>query len=236
MSFYSDFADVYERVFPVRDETVEFLTDVIGPPPLRVLDLGCGPGRLGARLADLGYRWTGLDLDEAMIARCRAERPDLDARVLDLRRVGELADTYDAAICLGNVLPHLDRVDLTGFLGALHHRLVPDAPWIVQTVNFDKLRGQGSYDFQPLEMDDGLVFHRRYTGLDGPNCRFSTRLTRAGAELFRGDVRMTPLTLDDLEARHSVAGFELDVLTADFQDGTYKPGSSPGRVVVFRRE
>lgn len=236
MSFYSDFADVYERVFPVREDAVEFVTDVIGPPPLRVLDLGCGPGRLGARLTDLGYEWTGLDVDEAMIARCKAERPDLDARVLDMRRVGDLEDTFDAAVCLGNSLPHLDRVDMTGFLGALHHRLKPDAPWIVQTVNFDKLRGQGNYAFPPLELDEGLTFHRRYTGLDGPNCRFQTRLTQDGDELFQGEVRMTPLTLADLEARHSAAGFELDVLTADFQDTTYQPGTSLGRVVVFRRE
>ncbi|HPF35677.1 class I SAM-dependent methyltransferase [bacterium] len=236
MSFYSDFADVYERVFPVRQDTVDFVTDIIGPAPLRVLDLGCGPGRLGARLTELGYAWTGVDVDEAMIARCKADFPHLDARVLDMRRVGDLEDEYDAAVCLGNALSHLDRVDMTGFLGALHHRLKPDAPWIVQTVNWDKLRGQGTFVFPPIELQDGHDFHRRYTGLDGPNCRFQTRLTFEGKELFQGEERMTPLTLADLEARHSAAGFDLDILTADFRDTTYQPGTSLGRVVVFRRD
>ena len=38
----------------------------------RVLEVGCGPGHLSARLAHHGFDVTGLDLDPAMIARAQA--------------------------------------------------------------------------------------------------------------------------------------------------------------------
>jgi SAM-dependent methyltransferase len=48
--------------------------DVAGFAPAggRVLEVGCGPGRLSNRLARLGLDVTGLDLDPAMIERARA--------------------------------------------------------------------------------------------------------------------------------------------------------------------
>jgi ubiquinone/menaquinone biosynthesis C-methylase UbiE len=47
------------------------------PAGARVLEVGCGPGHLSIRLARHGFAVTGLDLDQAMIARARAnaDRP-----------------------------------------------------------------------------------------------------------------------------------------------------------------
>jgi SAM-dependent methyltransferase len=45
----------------------------VAPDGARVLEVGCGPGRLSIRLArQHGLEVTGLDLDPAMIARARA--------------------------------------------------------------------------------------------------------------------------------------------------------------------
>ena len=44
----------------------------VTPDGARVLEVGCGPGHLSARLATHGFEVTGLDLDPAMIARARA--------------------------------------------------------------------------------------------------------------------------------------------------------------------
>src|SRR5215217_1537759 len=45
----------------------------VAPEGARVLEVGCGPGRLSIRLArQHGLEVTGLDLDPAMIARARA--------------------------------------------------------------------------------------------------------------------------------------------------------------------
>jgi len=47
-------------------------------PPAAVLDAGCGTGRLAVKLAELGYRCTGIDLDPSMLAEARRVAPELD--------------------------------------------------------------------------------------------------------------------------------------------------------------
>jgi SAM-dependent methyltransferase len=234
MSFYRDFAEVYERIFPVRDVTLRFVTDLIDGLSGRVLDTGCGPGHLLARLSEAGHEGTGIDLDDVMIARGRSLYPELDLQKLNMCRVGDLDHVFGAALCLGNVLPHLDRIDVSGFLGTLHHQLAPGAPWVVQSVNFDRLTGLSEWDFPPLEIDD-YVFERRYIELDKPVCRFHTRLLRDGDVKFQGDVAMTPLTTAELLERHQTAGFECDSISADFAGSPFEAEKSGGKVIVFRR-
>ncbi|MDI6102093.1 class I SAM-dependent methyltransferase [Actinoplanes sp. NEAU-A12] len=50
----------------------------------RILDYGCGYGRVTAELSDLGFtRVRGVDPSPALIARGRASRPDLDFAVVE---------------------------------------------------------------------------------------------------------------------------------------------------------
>jgi len=241
MSFYGEFAAVYEQVFPLRDAVVAAVTARLGSAPAgglpaRVLDVGCGPGHLCARLASAGHHCTGVDLDEAMIARGRELYPALDLRVLDLRRVGGLDETFDAALCLGNVLPHVGESDLEPFLAGLHECLAPGATWIVQQVSRDALAGVTQFDFPPLETAEGFVFERRYEDLDRPRCRFRTRLLHEGRELFAGEVPLTLVPRDELVERHAAAGFMLVDLAADFAGTPWDASSSRGLVAVFRRD
>lgn len=232
MSFYGDFAEVYERIFPVRDAVVSAVAD-LAPAGTRVLDVGCGTGGLCARLTDQGRICTGIDLDEAMVA---AAPTGLDVRVLDMRRVGELDGPYETALCLGNVLPHLDRIDVAGFLGSLHHVLAPGAAWAVQAVNADRLEGRRDFDFPPLDAGEGFVFERRYEGLDGPDCRFRTRLLRDGVEVFAGSASMHLPSRAEADALHLLAGFTLESLGADAAGTPFDSATSPGWFAVYRRD
>ncbi|HEX8767957.1 MAG TPA: class I SAM-dependent methyltransferase, partial [Jatrophihabitans sp.] len=54
------------------------------PPPALVLDAGCGTGRVAIRLADLGYRTVGVDVDASMLAEARRARPELRWLAADL--------------------------------------------------------------------------------------------------------------------------------------------------------
>ena len=76
-------------------------------PPARVLDAGCGTGRVAVRLAELGYDVTGVDADEEMVAVARREAPDLDWAVGDLAALA-LGNAYDVVLLAGNVLPLLE--------------------------------------------------------------------------------------------------------------------------------
>ena len=47
---------------------LDLLREVAGPPPLTVLDVGCGTGFLAMRMAELGHTAVGIDLAEEMLA------------------------------------------------------------------------------------------------------------------------------------------------------------------------
>jgi 2-polyprenyl-3-methyl-5-hydroxy-6-metoxy-1,4-benzoquinol methylase len=77
-------------------------------PPARVLDAGCGTGRVAIRLAELGYDCAGVDLDEAMLAVARARAPQLPWVAADLGEVDLLAarhEPFDLVVAAGNVVP-----------------------------------------------------------------------------------------------------------------------------------
>ena len=73
-------------------------------PPARVLDAGCGTGRVAIRLAELGYRCTGVDLDASMLAEARASGADVQWAQADLAS-DSLPDGFDLTVAAGNVIP-----------------------------------------------------------------------------------------------------------------------------------
>jgi SAM-dependent methyltransferase len=78
------------------------------PVGSRVLDAGCGTGRVAIRLAELGYDVTGTDVDRSMLAVARERGPALrwveaDLSSLDLLAGGDPA--YDLVVLAGNVVP-----------------------------------------------------------------------------------------------------------------------------------
>jgi SAM-dependent methyltransferase len=84
---------------------VAFLSELIAPGA-RVLDAGCGTGRIATRLADLGFHAEGVDVDEAMIEEARIRRPDLSWHHGDLEHMD--FGTFDAIVSAGNVIPFID--------------------------------------------------------------------------------------------------------------------------------
>jgi SAM-dependent methyltransferase len=76
-------------------------------PPARVLDAGCGTGRVAIRLAELGYDVLGVDVDAAMLAMARDEAPELDWRVGDLA-VLDTGQRFDVVVVAGNTIPLLE--------------------------------------------------------------------------------------------------------------------------------
>jgi 2-polyprenyl-3-methyl-5-hydroxy-6-metoxy-1,4-benzoquinol methylase len=79
------------------------LIDAMVPRGARILDAGCGTGRVGGRLAAAGHRVTGMDLDPELIAAAKQDYPDTDWQVGDLAGL-ELPDRFDVIVCAGNVM------------------------------------------------------------------------------------------------------------------------------------
>lgn len=82
----------------------------------RVLDAGCGTGRVAVELAARGFDVVGVDLDPGMLGAARAKAPDLTWVEVDLAHLGEggggpgasVGAGFDLVVMAGNVMIFLD--------------------------------------------------------------------------------------------------------------------------------
>ena len=85
--------------------------DAMVPRGSRILDAGCGPGRVGGRLHALGHVVVGVDVDPALIQAAEMDHPGPtwlvgDLADLDLAAEGVEGD-FDVIISAGNVMGFL---------------------------------------------------------------------------------------------------------------------------------
>lgn len=85
----------------------------------RILDAGCGTGRVGGFLVEAGHEVVGVDLDPELIAVARAEHPTGEWLVGDLSEL-DLPGRFDVAFSAGNVMTFVapaTRVEILRRLG-----------------------------------------------------------------------------------------------------------------------
>lgn len=85
--------------------------DAMAPRGARILDAGCGPGRLGGYLATAGHRVVGVDVDPALIEAAEQDYPGPrwlvgDLAELDLPARG-ITEPFDVIVSAGNVMAFL---------------------------------------------------------------------------------------------------------------------------------
>ncbi|EHR61084.1 class I SAM-dependent methyltransferase [Saccharomonospora cyanea] len=86
------------------------LIDAMVRPGSRILDAGCGPGRVGAALHRRGHTVVGVDVDPALIEAAAHDHPGPrwvvgDLASVDLASLGE--EPFDLAVVPGNVMVFL---------------------------------------------------------------------------------------------------------------------------------
>ena len=73
----------------------------------RVLDAGCGTGRVAVRLEHLGFPTVGVDADASMLAEARRHAPTMTWVLADLASVPADLGEFDLVVAAGNVVPLL---------------------------------------------------------------------------------------------------------------------------------
>jgi SAM-dependent methyltransferase len=87
------------------------MLDAMAGRGARILDAGCGTGRVGGHLATLGHTVVGVDVDPALVDYAKTDFPDAtwlvgDLALLDLP-AGGIAEPFDIVFAAGNVLGFL---------------------------------------------------------------------------------------------------------------------------------
>ncbi|MEP7035591.1 MAG: class I SAM-dependent methyltransferase [Actinomycetota bacterium] len=130
--------------------------------PARVLDAGCGTGRVARRLTDLGYDCVGVDADASMLAVARASAAGShrthpvwvlgDLSILDLEQHG-IPGGFDLCVCAGNVIPLLAEDTLESTVAALTGTLRPGG-LLVTGFGLDSAHLPGNCPVTPLASYD----------------------------------------------------------------------------------
>lgn len=133
----------------------------------RVLDAGCGPGRVGAALAARGHVVVGVDADEELIEAAKIDHPGplwlvADLAELELAAQGE-PERFDAAVCAGNVMPFLAEGTEGVVLRRIATHLRHDGLFVV---GFGLDRGYSISDFDTQAFDAGLTLEHRFATWD----------------------------------------------------------------------
>ena len=127
----------------------------------RVLDAGCGTGRVAIELAARGYDVLGTDLDLGMLDAARAKAPGLRWVQADLATLcaadlpaQEGGSGFDAVVMAGNVMIFLDPGTEGPVLARLHDLLATGGLLIA---GFQLRTGRiGIDDYDALAADAGL--------------------------------------------------------------------------------
>src|SRR5689334_1438331 len=129
-------------------------------PNARVLDVGCGSGRLARKLLAAGFAVQGVDASPAMIELARAHAPGATFEVLRLPH--ELPQA-DAVVSTGHVLNYLDTSD--DVAAALRHVARALAPGGLVAIDLLTERFAAQRDAAPLHarVHDDWVIVTRYS-------------------------------------------------------------------------
>lgn len=114
----------------------------------RILDAGCGPGRVGGRLHALGHTVVGVDVDPGLIAAAEEDYPGptwiaCDLAEMDLPARG-IAEPFDVIIAAGNVMGFLAPSTRVDVLRRFREHLADDGRAII---GFGAGRGYEFPDF-----------------------------------------------------------------------------------------
>lgn len=159
------------------------LLDAMLPHGSRILDAGCGPGRVGAELAARGHAVVGVDVDPELIAAAQADHRGPvwlvgDLAELDLPVRGH-AEPFDAAVVAGNVITFVAPGTEGAVLARIAAHLRPDG---VAVVGFGTDRGYAMTAFDADLTAAGLRLEHRFATWDlrpwSPDADFAVSVLR----------------------------------------------------------
>lgn len=236
-SFGSDYMVVYRH--RDRENAEREVRNMAGwlalPPGAEVLDVGCGMGRHALSLADLGYRVTGLDLSETLLAEARAK--DEGGRVEwvrgDMRRLPFADGRFDVTVNLFTSFGYFtDERDNCAVLRELRRVLRPAGQFLIDYLNPVFVERNLVPHSERVDPETGWTIEERRRIEDGFVIKTITIRTEDGERHYEERVRL--LGRDWFERALAEAGLELRKIYGGYDGQPYEQATSPRLILIGR--
>jgi len=236
--FSGPFADLWRQATSDEDSEREaaFLIAWLGlERDAHVLDVPCGHGRHAVRLAQAGYRVTGIDLSDTLLAAAKEAVGDLPValRKGDMRQI-PADDPFDGAYCLGNSLAMLDRTELVTFFDRLSAAMRPGARLIVDSALTAESLLPGFEERIWMPVGDALMLvEQTYDPAEG-RLDATYTVVEAGQQESRTAIHWI-VSVSELRALLDEAGFDTVAVLGDFDASPFALGDEQVVLVAERR-
>jgi trans-aconitate methyltransferase len=159
------------------------------------VEVGCGPGRMTAALAERFDHVLAVDVSPAMLQRARAAVPDerVEFRTVSGKRLDTVGDSIADVLVCYLVLQHLPSRDaILGYLADFARVLAPGGEAFVQLpVLVDGLRARAwrmlRSAFVPVTAALGPTHRREFRGFRLTRAELDTGLAHAGLRILATD-------------------------------------------------
>ncbi|MBC8277563.1 MAG: methyltransferase domain-containing protein [FCB group bacterium] len=152
--------DLASRRFSVIERQVQWIhRRILLRKPVKILDLGCGPGLYTSRLAKLGHRCTGIDFAPASIeyAQKQAEREEEDCSyVSDDVRNADFGGGYGLVMMVFGALNVFKLPEAKEILKKARGALETDGHLLLEVHLLEALRGDGERQTYWYSEESGL--------------------------------------------------------------------------------
>mgnify|MGYP001551496975 CR=1 FL=1 len=236
---YQRLSDYYDRLFPLRESRLSFISSRFDENVRSILDIGCATGELALSLSNLGYRVSGIDLDPEMIRIARKKKGEQKGNPVfqagDMTGIATIfnSDIFDRILCFGNTLVHLrDRNAILQLIEDVYHLLRKKGEFIIQIVNYERILAGTVKDLPPIEREE-IRFTREYTLQQG-RIHFKGSLIIEKQTVTSHEEILYPLTATELTENIAATGFSRIELFGD-EDGSPFSPDSPALIVVLKK-
>ena len=239
MGFYEELSKYYDIVFPLGQPQLKFIRERLQGKE-DILDLAAGTGNYSIALAKEGYKVVAVDLDEEMVKKINVKNEREGTKVrpyaLDMKEIHVLgSDSFDAVICIGNSLVHLENIEeIRDSLHKMYKLLRHLGMIVLQIVNYDRIL---KYDVKELPLIDrkesGVKFIRNY-GLEEGKILFKTKLIVNNNKTYDNCIKLYPLESKDLVNLLQEIGFKDIRLYGGFDEKPYTIDSFPLVVEAYK--
>lgn len=209
MAFYEELSEFYDGLFRTDADELSFVNSLIRDCGM-ILDVGCGTGNKTELLSAGNGRIYAFDSSPLMIEKAVSMhyKDSITYKAFSIQSMKEYLSgmSFDAALCLGNTLVHLDRKGMEDFLEDLHSLMLPGGVFIAQILNYKYILDAGITEL-PALMSDKARLNRSYSFQEN-GLGFDTELMVNSGGIFKNSVLLQPLKKDELNSSLENAGFK----------------------------